>query len=91
MSSGGGGPLGPALLVTPNPTADELVVDSEPTDEKDGSMELLLLNSNQEKVFHLAEARLPVSIPVSNLPEGTYYLMVITGKNKSVHRVLIEK
>lgn len=83
------GECGMMMSISPNPATTELTVSDESiSDEIDA---VTLFNSNQEKVYSSKTAGPVTKIPVDNLPEGLYFLQVISKKGAIKQKRIVVK
>lgn len=85
----GGCPPGEICMarVFPNPATETLTVQF----NTENSKHIKLVNSKSEVVFESTELGNIKSIPLNNLSEGTYYLIIQEGKTTTKERVIIKK
>lgn len=74
----------------PNPTSDEFTLDTGLDSVSIESISVSMFNSSQEMVYKNITTESKITIPVSNLPEGTYYL-IITNKEGIIQKRVIVK
>jgi hypothetical protein len=84
----GGGP-GPMMATAyPVPTNEYLTITLDTSSGSEASVKLY--NSFSHQVFETKSSAEKVTIPVKDLPEGTYYLHVKNGKRTEKQRILIK-
>lgn len=69
-----------SLKVFPNPAKDEIFIETELRVEK---VEIYSLSGN----VHIQENNFKGIIPVSTLPQGIYFVNILTNKGLSVHKI----
>lgn len=91
-----GGGSGGNFTISPNPTSDELKieyvdnVDLEAT-ELNNPIEITLFDKFQNKIFSLATKGKLTTIPISNLPNDIYYLIIISKEGIIHRRIQVNK
>jgi hypothetical protein len=74
----------------PNPASDEVTVDLGSDSLESQVHSLKLVNSYQEVMYEKTTKKTQITIPVSKLPEGTYYLNIKNKDGILQRRVLIK-
>ncbi len=88
-SSGGGGGIQQRVAAYPNPSNESLTVILKETDSSEVA-EINLINKFLEKVYTLKTPEKEISISTQNLPDGTYYLNILLGKELTQKQVLVK-
>ncbi len=73
----------------PNPTNDLFIVKLKETESSEVA-EISLTNKFLEKVYTLKTPEKEISISTQNLPDGTYYLNILLGKELTQKQVLVK-
>lgn len=83
--------LAESFSISPNPSSDELTVFLEDSVQEilPKSIELILFNSRQEKVYATKATDSKTTIPVRDLPNGDYYLHVVGREGIILQRRII--
>jgi hypothetical protein len=84
-SAGGGG--GEPESIYPNPASESLTVQFGDENEK----RVKLINSESVTIFETTETAKTMTMPINNLKEGTYYLIINDGKTTKKERVVIKR
>jgi large repetitive protein len=83
---GGGGCCEPEVIY-PNPSSESLTVQFENDNEK----QVRLINEQNDVVFESIVKNKIKIIPISHLPEGIYYLIIVDSKSTKKERVVIKR
>lgn len=83
-----------SVEVYPNPVSDEIFVKNNYPDPTKSfgagrQVEITLLNSNQQRVYYLKSTKKEITIPVKNLPEGLYFLKIVSKDGTLTRKVNI--
>ena len=85
--TGNGGCNPCQIAINPNPANKELHVGS---GDADGVKEIMLYNSSQNKVLHIFTSEKTTILSTEALPEGLYYIHLISNGKEIQDRVLIK-
>lgn len=90
---GGGGGQQQRVGVSsyPNPSSDEIVVDTQLDEASEETALVTLINSNQKVIYTESTKKKEVRINVTALPVGFYYLQVTLRGETKQERILIER